>query len=131
MITGPEFFTISKYILFLVQDNRIFFFFCELLEEGRRRDHSLILLLLEAGKFPEVGKQIKHRNGTAIDFPSLSNTKRLHKLRYRWLFLCATHTSVFIFFCYVLQSVLHILLGWRSSSNYNKNFHFFKRKFNM
>jgi hypothetical protein len=27
MITGPEFFTISKYILFLVQDNRNFYFF--------------------------------------------------------------------------------------------------------
>jgi hypothetical protein len=26
MITGPEFFTISKYILFLVQDNRNFIF---------------------------------------------------------------------------------------------------------
>jgi hypothetical protein len=26
MITGPEFFTISKYILFLVQDDRKFFF---------------------------------------------------------------------------------------------------------
>jgi hypothetical protein len=130
MSTGPEFFTISKYILFLVQDNRNSFS-CELLEEGRRRDHSLTLLLLEAGRLPQGGKQINHRNGTAIVFPSLSNTKRLHKLYYRWLFLCATHTSVFIFFCYVLQSVLHLLLGWRSSSKYNKDFHFLKRKFNM
>jgi hypothetical protein len=109
MITGPELFTISKYILFLVQDKRNFYFFCELLEEGRRRDRSLTLLVLEAGRLPQGGKQINHRNGTAIVFPSLSNTKTLHKLYYKWLFLCATHTSFYLFLlCFAICFALTI-----------------------